>query len=77
VVVGTELEADDDVDRVTSRREHQDRHEARAPDLPADLEPIEFRKHDVEDDEVIWLSAEAHQTFPPVCRRLDAQARPP
>ena len=76
VVVGAELEADDDVDGVTTRREHQDREAACASDLSADLEPVELRKHHVEDDQVVGLSTEAHERFPSVRRRLDAQTRP-
>jgi hypothetical protein len=74
VVVGAELKADDDVDRVAARRQHQHGHAARAPDLPADLEPVELRQHHVEDDKVVRLAPKAREPVPPVRRRLDRQA---
>ena len=77
VVVGAELEADDDVEGVGAGRQHQDRHPAAVPDLPADLEPVELREHHVEHDEVVGLGAEAHERLASVGRRLDAEIRPP
>ena len=52
VVVGAELEADDRVDVVVPRGEHEDGRVAAPPDLPADLEAVDLRQHQVEDDEV-------------------------
>src|SRR5262249_60833971 len=58
VVVGSELEPDDLVELVVAGGEHDDRHRARRPEPPADLEPVDLRKHQVEHDEVDLLALE-------------------
>ena len=59
VVVGARLEAHDDVDRVRAGREHDDRRRGLAADRAADLEAVEPRQHDVEQDEVRVVGAPA------------------
>src|ERR1700722_5277366 len=68
VVVGAELEPDDLVDLLGLGRQHDDRHRAAAPQLPADLEPIDPRQHQVEHDEVERLLVEALQRLAAVGR---------
>ena len=52
VVVGAELEADDAVGLLPARREDDDRHARRRPQLAADVEPGAVRQPDVEQDEI-------------------------
>ena len=66
VVVGAHLEAGDLVDLVPLRGEHDDRHLAAGAKAPADLDPVELREHDVEDDEVEPLLGEAVEGLLPV-----------
>ena len=51
VVVGADLEADDLVDVVVARRQHQDRHRARRAHVAADLEPVHVGQVEVEQDQ--------------------------
>ena len=67
VVVGAELEAHDRVDVVVACREHQDGRVASAADLAADLEPVELRQQEVEDDEVRIVPGVAIEGFLAVC----------
>src|SRR4029453_132357 len=53
VVVGTRLEAHDDVDRVGARGEDDHGDGRGPPDGTADLEAVEARQHDVEQHEVV------------------------
>ncbi len=75
VVVGPELEPHDHVERVAPRGEHHDRNLAVATDRPADLEAVELREHDVEDDEVVRTASELGQAFTAVGRSRDPEAR--
>ena len=80
VVVGAELEADHDVEGVSAGRQHEDRHPAAVSDLPADLEPVELRKHHVEHHEVVGLgsgSARAPRVRPLPSRRSDRRPAGP
>ena len=74
VVVGAELEPDDDVVQLAPRREHHDRHLALTADLTADLEPVQRRKHHVEDDEVERPLLETKERIPAVAGGRDAKA---
>jgi hypothetical protein len=58
VVVGSRLEPDHDIDRVAAGGQHDDRDRRLAPDRPADLEAVQPREHDVEQDEVGRLGPE-------------------
>src|SRR5215211_979318 len=58
VVVRAHLEAEDLVDLVVLRGQHDDRHLAAAAQPAADLDPVEARQHDVEYDEVEALLGE-------------------
>ena len=60
--------------QLAPRREHHDRRLALPPDLAADLEPVERREHDVEDDEVERALPEAHERVAPVAGRRHAEA---
>ena len=51
VVVGADLEADDLVDVLVARGQHQDRHVGAAAQPPADLDPVDVGQHQVEDDQ--------------------------
>jgi len=48
----SKLQADDRVDVIAPRGEHQHRRVTTAPDLPADLEAIDLRQHQVEDHQI-------------------------
>ena len=61
VVVGAELEPEHLVELVVAGGEHDDRHRALRAKAAADLESVDFWQHDVEDDEVDGLLAEAAQ----------------
>ena len=61
VVVRAELEAENLVQLVVARREHDDRNRALGPQAPADLEPVELRQHDVEHHEIDSLVREARE----------------
>ena len=63
VVVGAGLEPDHDVDRVGPGGQHHDRDGRRPADRPADLEAVEPRQHDVEQDEVERLRREPVQAL--------------
>lgn len=52
IVVGTGFEAEDDIDGVGLRREHDDRHRGDLADLPADFESVLAGKHQVEEHKV-------------------------
>src|SRR3954470_5122789 len=52
VVVGARLQAEDDVDRVGLGRQHDDRDPRLGADLPADLDAVLARQHDVEQHQV-------------------------
>ena len=52
VVVGAELEADERVRLVAARGEHHDRDRRGRPQPTRDVEPVEARQPEVEDDEV-------------------------
>jgi hypothetical protein len=62
VIVGPRLEADHDVDRVTARREHHDRHHRRPPDGAAQLQPVEPGQHHVEQEQVEVAGPELLET---------------
>jgi hypothetical protein len=51
VIVGADLQADDLVDVLVSRGQHQDRDVGRLADAAADLDPVDVREHQVEDDQ--------------------------
>ena len=51
VVVGADLEPDDLVDVLVASRQHQDRNIGRMAQPPADLDPVDVRQHQVENDE--------------------------
>src|SRR5699024_8353116 len=52
IVVGSGFEAEDDIDGVGLRREHDDGHRGHLADLPADLETVLARQHEVEENEI-------------------------
>ena len=74
VVVGAELEAEDLVDLLGLRGEHDDRHGAARAQAPAHLEAVEPGHHHVEHDEVERRLAEARQRLPAVDRLHDLVA---
>ena len=76
VVVGAHLEAEHLVDLVVLGGEHDDRHLAAAAHAPADLDPVQLRQHDVEDDEIEPLLGEAVERLAAVVSRHDLVARP-
>ena len=52
VIVRPELQADDRVDILGARGQHQDRHVAAAAKLPADLEAVHLGQHQVQHHQV-------------------------
>ncbi len=72
VIVRAELEADDLVDRLAARREHDQRCRDTAPaQVAAEIEPALARQHDVEDDRVEALARGARQAGLAVVAGLD------
>ena len=74
VVVRAGLQADDDVERIRPRGEHDHRHGRRPPDLAADLQPVEPGQHDVQQDEVEAAGQRAIKALDAVGGRLDREA---
>ena len=60
--------------QLVARREHDDRCLALAPDLAADLEPVQRGQHHVEHDEVERPLPEAYEPVAAVAGRRDAKA---
>ena len=58
VVVGARFEAGDHVVGVGAGRDHHDRHVARLAQRAAQLEPVDPREHDVDEDHIGGLAAE-------------------
>jgi hypothetical protein len=56
------------------RREHQHGRVAAPADLPADLEAVDLRQHEVEDDQVGVVAGVAIEGFLPVRRGDDREA---
>ncbi len=52
IVVGSHLEADDAVDVLAFRRQHDDRHARRGAKTAANRKTVLARHHEVEDDEI-------------------------
>jgi hypothetical protein len=77
VVVGARFEAHDDVDRVAAGGEHDDRDRGFPPDRAADLETVEPRQHDVEEDEVRGVRPPAFEGHDAVGGRQDLEAGRP
>ncbi len=71
VVVGAELETEHLVELLAARCQHDDRDVALAAQTLADLEPVEPRQHDVEDDEVERVLVEAPERLFAVARLDD------
>src|SRR3954447_605438 len=63
VVVGADLEPDDLVDVLVTRREHQHRHVARLPDALADLDAVDVGQHQIQDDESRLLRLDELQSL--------------
>ena len=75
IVVGAELQADDLVDDLPPRREHQDwRGDAALAYRAADVEAVHSRQHHVEHDQVVAAALRAREAGFPVAGRLDAVA---
>src|SRR5947208_1402057 len=74
VVVGAELEAEDLVDLLGLRREHDDRDGRARAQPPAHLEPVHLAHHHVEHDEVQGRLGEALQRLPAVVGAYDLVA---
>ena len=73
VVVGAEVERGDLVLLGVAHRQHEDRHRAEPPDLPAGGEPVDVRQVEVEHDEVGLAVADRADRGAPVGRRRDAE----
>src|SRR4029079_13150678 len=76
VVVRAELEAEHLVELVVAGGEHDDRHGAARTQALADLEPVELRQHQVEDDEIDVLALELLERLLAVARLDHAEAVP-
>ena len=74
VVVGADLEPDDLVHVFVARGEHQDRDVRALAHALADLDPVEIREHQVEDDQVRTLARERVESLLARPNRADAVA---
>src|SRR5690606_22114994 len=61
VIVGTQFEAVDLVLLLAACRQHEDRNIMVLANMTEHLEPVELRKHHVEDDQVEFIPARVHQ----------------
>ena len=75
VVVGADLEADDLVDVLVARGEHQDRHLGAAAQTAADLDPVDVGQHQVEDDQRRLLALGFRQRVLPGLGNVHVVAR--
>ena len=75
VVVGTELEAQQLVELVVARGEHDDRDGRVTPKLAGDVEAVEPRQPEVEDDEIRAALADRRQRRRAVAGRQHREAR--
>src|SRR4029453_653369 len=76
VVAGAELEPEHLVELVVPRGQHDDRHGALRTQPLADLEPVELRQHQVENDEVDRLGRELRERPPAGTGRTHANPVP-
>ena len=74
VVVGADLEADDLVDVLVARGQHQHRQVAGLPDALADLDAVDVGQHQVEDDERRLLRLDELQRLGAARGRADVVA---
>ena len=74
VVVGADLEPDDEVGLAVARGEHEHRHRAISLDALAHLDPVEAGEHEVEHDEVGLEPRVRLEAARPVARDLDRVA---
>src|SRR5699024_8510879 len=65
IVVGSGCEAEDDIDGVGLRREHDDGHRGHLADLLADLATVPAPQHEVEDDETRAVLLELLESLVP------------
>ena len=63
IIVAADLEAEHAVDLVVARRKKQDRNVGGFSDFPADVQSVEFRHADIQNDEVRPVAGEAGQCF--------------
>ena len=73
VVVGAELETEHLVELLAPGRQHDDRHVAVGAKPLTDLEPVNFRQHQIEDDQVDSLVVEEPQRLLSVPRLHDSE----
>ena len=71
VIIAADLEAEHAIDLVVARREKQDRNIGGFSDFPADVQAVEFRHADIQDDEVRPVAGKAGQCFLAVARLED------
>ena len=74
VIVGAHLQPDDSVDVFSARRQNQDRHAARLPQAPQDLETIDAGQHYVEYDHVVFRFQGACQPLITFMAELDSES---
>jgi hypothetical protein len=75
VVVRAHLEADDLVDVLVAGAQHEDRHVGRLPDAPTDVDAVDVREHEVEDDQGGRLSGNFLDGGRARARRSHGEAR--
>jgi hypothetical protein len=75
VVVGTEFEAEQLVELVVARGQHDDRDGRVAAELAGDVEPVEPRQTEIEDDEIGPALADRRQRRGTVGRGEDRETR--
>jgi len=53
IIIGAQLKADDPIDVITAGGEHYDRDRGTRSNLSQNVESVDSRQHDIEDDQVI------------------------
>ena len=72
VIVAADLEAQHAIDFVVARGEKQDRNVRGLSDFPADVQAVEFRHADIQNDQVRPVGGKAGQCFLAVARLEDS-----
>jgi hypothetical protein len=66
IVVRADLEADDAIDLIAERRQHDDRQVGRRAQLAADFKTALARQHEIEHDEIVALAREGAARLLPI-----------
>ena len=75
IIIRSHFESDDAIHRVAASGEHQDRAVGPGADLPADVQAVGVRQHEIENDGICRLASMQRQAAGPVLGMDDVKAR--